>query len=194
MRLCRSTTFVHTAGRTVWLSYHSRPRGATPASLSLSLHLLSIFIVARLVFSVGEKAKKVLFFSGAPANLALSAPRHSPAPAESPRRGSAGPWAPRRPFSDQKVGRRRSGARLFAFLSNDFSFFWGATAFPFLPAPVSEKKTPGAAAPGVGAPAPTPSSPALSHTPGRRVSIPKKSGACASGAQLFCRSGEGALL
>lgn len=115
--------------------YHSpRPRGATPASLSLFLsHPLSSFlIVAQSGFFVGDffKLRKFFVFLTPRPNYAL---RHSPAPAESPRRGSAGPWAPWRPFPDQKVGRRRSGARLFAFLSNDFSFLAPRPSLSFPP-------------------------------------------------------------
>ncbi len=85
------------------------------------------------------KAKKVFCFSHAPAELCalgsstltrLGRPGPPDRPGGEPRRGSAGPWAPWRPFPDQKVGRRRSGARLFAFLSNDFSFF-GRHGLPF---------------------------------------------------------------
>ena len=161
------------------------------------------------------KAKKVfLFFSGAPALSCAPAPRHSPALAESPRRGSAGPWAPWRPFSDQKVGRRRSGARLFAFLSNCISVFGRhGLPFPSRHGPLNATmEVPRRGSAGLCAPAPTPSSPALSHTPGRPRFAPphfnatfhrqkpapkdrsKKSCACASGARLFCRLGEGALL
>ncbi len=115
----------------------SFPPSRRDTGLSFSLPSPSFYLYCSTIgFFWGGKAKKVWFFSGAPAprhSHALDALGSPYAPEKGPRRGSAGPWAPWRPFSDQKVGRRRSGARLFAFLSNGISVFctpWPSFSFP----------------------------------------------------------------
>ncbi len=123
------------------LCYSPRPRGATPASLSLFLsHFLTFNCSTEWFFCGGFfKAKKVFCFSHAPALSCAPAHRHSPAldapvfpaspgspyaPAESPRRGSAGPRSPWRPFPDQKVGRLRQWRAAFCVFTERNFVFW----------------------------------------------------------------------